>query len=64
MRHTGIIDVVTLQCPWCFETMEVDLDPQTEGDLVQDCEVCCRPWALRVSRDEHGQPSVDVDRAD
>jgi hypothetical protein len=57
------MDVVSLQCPWCFEVVEIDLDPETEGDLVQDCEVCCNPWQLHVTRDEDGTPSVQVDRA-
>ena len=56
-------DVITVQCPYCFESVELDLDPETEGAFVQDCEVCCNPWQLRVSRDEDGNVSVDVDRA-
>ena len=45
-------DVVRVQCPYCFETVEVYVDPDTAGEMVQDCEVCCNPWRLVVSRDD------------
>lgn len=57
------MDVIVVQCPYCFESMEIDLDPETEGSFVQDCEVCCNPWALTVRRDEDGAVAVDVERA-
>jgi hypothetical protein len=50
-------------CPYCGEEVEVRLESDVEGSLVQDCEVCCNPWLLRVSgRDEERR--VDVSRAD
>lgn len=58
------MDVVTVQCPFCFELVEIDIDPETSGTFVQDCEVCCHPWTLHVSRDEDGVPSVSVEGAD
>lgn len=54
-------DVVEIRCPTCFERVEVLLDPQDEGDMVQDCEVCCNPWKLRVLRDREGAPRVSVE---
>jgi len=33
------------------------------GTLVQDCEVCCNPWRVRVSGSGE-ERSVDVRRAD
>lgn len=56
-------DTVELACPWCFELQELWVDPETEGSFVQDCDVCCRPWQVTVSRDEQGQLAVDVSRA-
>lgn len=39
------------------------LEPDIEGSLVQDCEVCCNPWQLHVWFDgEHRR--VAVTRAD
>ena len=33
------------------------------GRFVQDCEVCCNPWVVRVL-EEDGERSVDIQRAD
>ena len=56
-------DASTVQCPYCFELVEIYVDPGTCGSMVEDCEVCCRPWQLHVSRDEDGRVHVDVTRA-
>ncbi len=52
-----------VQCPYCAQSIEFFVDPDTVGAYVEDCEVCCRPWAVFVSRDEVGNFSVSVDRA-
>ncbi len=46
---------VSVDCPYCGETNDLVLDPATAGALVQDCEVCCRPWDLHIARDAEGQ---------
>ena len=52
-------------CPYCGEDVEIYLEPEVRGSLIQDCEVCCNPWQLRVSAaDEDGQRYVEVSRAD
>lgn len=56
-------DEVTVQCPYCFEMVEVFLEPDVEGELVMDCEVCCNPWQLYVTHDEDGRLSLSVHRA-
>jgi hypothetical protein len=50
-------------CPYCGEQMEIYLEPDVYGTLVQDCEVCCRPWQVRVERDRDGR-YVEVTRGD
>lgn len=55
-------DIVQVRCPYCFETVEVYVDPATAGEMVQDCEVCCNPWQLIVWRDDAGRPSVRAER--
>ncbi len=55
--------VARLECPYCGETVDVYLEPDVHGVLVQDCEVCCRPWELRVTGRGAGR-RVDVRRAD
>jgi Cysteine-rich CPXCG len=51
-------------CPYCGEDVEIYLEPEVRGSLIQDCEVCCNPWQLRVSADEEGERYVDIRRAD
>jgi hypothetical protein len=31
--------------------------------MVQDCDICCRPWAVVITRDSDGAVSIRVDRA-
>lgn len=50
-------------CPYCFEGVELWIDPDTLGELVEDCPVCCRPWSVTVTRDEKGRPRALVERA-
>ena len=52
-----------VQCPWCFEVVEIWIDPETEGHLVRDCEVCCRPWDVYVSRGASGRLQVTLRRS-
>jgi hypothetical protein len=54
---------IAIQCPYCFEQVEILLEPDVRGRLVQDCEVCCNPWQLNVERDEDGHAWVHVERA-
>jgi len=52
-----------VQCPYCGEEVEVYLEPDVRGSLVQDCEVCCNPWMIRISH-EGGERYLSVTRAD
>lgn len=62
MLPDTMLDPIQIQCPYCFEWVEIFLDPQTRGILVQDCEVCCNPWQLTVHRGTDGIPRVEVER--
>ena len=53
---------VTVNCPFCGEDVELSLDPDSAGTMVQDCEVCCRPWRVHVEWAEDGEPVVEVGR--
>ena len=44
------MDTVRVQCPYCHEFVEIVLEPDLDGSMVWDCEVCCRPWQLTVLR--------------
>jgi hypothetical protein len=50
-------------CPYCGEEVEIYLEPDVRGTLVQDCDVCCNPWLVRVLR-EGDERSVEVTRGD
>lgn len=57
-------DTWTVSCPYCFQLVEVYFEADVVGELIQDCEVCCNPWAVRVVRDSHGQMVlVEAERA-
>jgi hypothetical protein len=59
----GSTPYLFVTCPYCGADVEILLESYIRGELVQDCEVCCNPWLLRVSgRDEARR--VDVTRAD
>jgi hypothetical protein len=56
-------DQFEVECPYCGEQVEIYLEPDVRGTLVQDCEVCCNPWTIRVVRDGEDR-YVDVSKAD
>ena len=59
----SVEDRFLVTCPYCGEEVEIYVEPDTEGTLVQDCEVCCNPWRVHVV--DHGDTrSVYVGRAD
>ena len=51
-----------VQCPYCGEWQELSLDPDSEGEMVQDCEVCCEPWQMTVRRTPTGARTVRLER--
>ena len=53
-------DSATVQCPWCWETISLYIDPESQGELVEDCEVCCRPWVLYISRGHDGEAAIQI----
>jgi len=55
-------DEAWVSCPHCDEQQLLVVDPGTQGSFVQDCDVCCRPWQVFVSRDSDGALQVSVDR--
>jgi len=51
-----------VSCPYCGEPVEIVLDPGSGSDqeYVEDCEICCRPWRVRVRYDRFGQADVEA----
>ena len=56
-------DTFLVTCPYCGEAVEIYVEPELRGGFVQDCEVCCNPWRVRVWR-EDGERQVEIGRAD
>ena len=50
-------------CPYCGEDVEIYVESDVGGSFVQDCEVCCNPWLVRVRHDVDGR-RVSVSRGD
>jgi Cysteine-rich CPXCG len=63
MRDDDLETEFMVTCPYCGEVVEIYLEPDVVGTLVQDCEVCCRPWQVRVGYDD-GTRYLEVLRGD
>jgi hypothetical protein len=50
-------------CPYCGEINLIALDPGSgsEQRYTEDCQVCCRPWEVRVRYDRQGNAEVFAD---
>ena len=57
------MDTFVITCPYCGEAVEVQVEEDVRGSFVQDCEVCCSPWLVRVTRSADGT-DISVLRAD
>lgn len=51
----------TVLCPYCGEAVAIALDPGSGSvqEYVEDCGVCCQPWAVSVSYHD-GRADVSV----
>jgi hypothetical protein len=49
-------------CPHCGEAVSLSLDPGSgdRQEYVEDCEVCCRPWTVRVRYGKNGAAHVTL----
>ena len=57
------MDEFEVTCPYCGEVVVVHLEEDVRGSFVQDCEVCCNPWLVRLTRSVEGR-ELTVNRAD
>jgi Cysteine-rich CPXCG len=60
---TNMADRFLVTCPYCGEQVEIYVEPDLSGSFVQDCEVCCNPWRVRVLG-RGDDRTVDVSRED
>lgn len=55
------LDSVLIQCPYCWETLDISVDPSVaEQEYVEDCQVCCQPILLSVVFDDNLTPHVEA----
>jgi hypothetical protein len=61
-----LADSARVSCPYCGESVEllVDAGGGTSQSYVEDCDVCCRPWSVRVTFDGRGRPTVTLSTLD
>ena len=52
-----------VDCPYCGEAVELFVERDVEGELEQDCWVCCNPWRVRIRRDGEDR-RLEVSRLD
>jgi transposase-like protein len=50
-------------CPHCGEANSIVLDPGSGStqEYVEDCQVCCQPWRVRVSYRADGSAEVSAE---
>lgn len=56
------LETFQVVCPYCFESVDIDVESDVEGSFVQDCEVCCQPWQINLMGGG-GRRQLDVQRA-
>jgi len=54
----NLLETALLQCPYCWEQVEVQVDRSVEQqEYVEDCSVCCNPIVVTVwSSDNEDDP--------
>ena len=55
-----------IRCPYCGVLNELclDLSARSSQEYVRDCEVCRRPWLIKVVFDNWGRIVVEITAAD
>ncbi len=55
LTATGLIEFVSLECPYCWESFGTQVD-LSGGSFthVEDCQVCCQPIELECDVDQTG----------
>jgi hypothetical protein len=57
----NIIETVPVQCPYCGEIMELQIDcSEGNQEFMEDCPVCCKPVTVTVTVGDYGIESVEA----
>ena len=59
-------DSSEVACPYCGQVVEIALDAGggTHQEYVEDCQVCCRPWKVKVNYGRDGIANVTIEADD
>ena len=58
-------DNAEIQCPYCGERIELELDTTTPAQrYIEDCQVCCRPIEISTTTGDSGEIQLIVARDD
>jgi len=53
-----------ITCPWCWETISVELDLSAGAQAyVEDCQVCCQPIEIAFAVDDGELSDVRAERS-
>ncbi|MEA1989623.1 MAG: CPXCG motif-containing cysteine-rich protein [Pseudomonadota bacterium] len=56
-----MLDTKNVQCPYCWESFELVIDPsETHQEYVEDCFVCCRPIHLTINIDNFEDVTIQA----
>ena len=57
-------EATTVICPYCGQPNEIALDwgGASHQEYEEDCQVCCRPWLVKVLLIHDGHVEVTLDR--
>jgi len=59
------LETCSVQCPYCGETIEVDVEPLEEAQsFIEDCTVCCHPIQYEVSTTAYDEIQVIATRSE
>jgi hypothetical protein len=59
--HMEMLQTVVLQCPNCWEQVEIIVDCSLEAqEYVEDCDVCCSPMVISVASTDEGEIDVEA----
>jgi hypothetical protein len=59
------LETRSVQCPYCGETVELDIEPLEEAQtFIEDCAVCCKPIQYEVTTNTEDEIEVIATRSE
>jgi len=59
------LETHSAQCPYCGETIEVDVEIMDESQsLIEDCSVCCRPIQYEITSNSENEIEIAASRSE